>query len=71
MLAAIRRAFIRRKRPLHLGKYPMEKIKRVPVPTTQIQSSERIDSLYLNKALTGELTADPQAVDGVLAAGGV
>ena len=36
MLAALRRMYIARKRPLHLGKYPMEKIKRVPVPTTAI-----------------------------------
>ncbi|MEM7134205.1 MAG: reductive dehalogenase [Chloroflexota bacterium] len=40
MLAAIRRAYIRRKRPLHLGKFPMERIRRVPVPTTKINGDE-------------------------------
>ena len=30
------RMFSRRPRPMHLGKYPMEKIKRVEQPTTRI-----------------------------------
>ena len=35
------RLFSRRKRPLHLGRYPMEKIKRVERPTTLITEAVR------------------------------
>lgn len=35
------RVFSRRKRPLHLGKYPMEKIKRVDKPTSLITENVR------------------------------
>lgn len=55
----------RRKRPVHLGKYPMEKIRRVDQPTTLIIEDEvRRTPLRVNgffRAAHGDFGAKPQA----------
>lgn len=64
MLAAIRRWVLKRKRPLHLGKYPMEKIKRVAKPTTIITDDvPRVPqrSNFFYRAAFGDLGSKAQA----------
>ncbi len=52
--------FSRRSRPLHLGAYPMEKIRRVDVPTTTISDHvPRVPkrAAFFTRAAMGDLGA--------------
>lgn len=57
------RIFSRRKRPLHLGKYPMEKLKHVECPTTLITDNvPRVPKRanFFSRAAFGDLGPKPQ-----------